>query len=187
MAEKERIVLVTNRSAGFVGYTINESGISRQFTIGETKKIPYSEIEQLSWQPGGLTLIAEYLLIQDQEALDDLVEDQNLRVEPEYKLTRADIQKLMTQGSLEEWQDFLDFAPEGAKDIAKELAVILPLNDYNKRQAMKQQLNFDVDKAIENNQPDPEDVIEQKQTKRRVVKEEKEDKKPARRVVKRAE
>lgn len=168
MENKDKLVSVTNRSAGLVVYAIDGTNVRRQFTIGETKKVPYSEIEALSWQPGGLPLIAEYLLIKDEEVLKEFAEDQNLKIEPEYSFSKEDIQKLMTTGSLEEWQDFLDFAPDGAKDIAKELAVALPLNDYNKRQALKTQLNFDVDRAIENNKED-EPVAEKAAPQRRVT------------------
>lgn len=166
--EKDRIVSVTNRSAGALVYSIDGTNTRRQFAIGETKKVPYSEIEALSWQPGGLKLIAEYLVIKDEEALQTLSEDQNMQIEPEYALDEKGIRELMENGSLEEWQDFLDFAPEGAKDIAKELAVAMPLNDYNKRQALKNQLGFDVDKAIENNKDD-EPVAEKAAPQRRTA------------------
>jgi len=39
----------------------------------------------------------------------------------------------MTTGSLDEFLDCLDFAPEGVKDLIKTLSVELPLNDVSKR------------------------------------------------------
>jgi hypothetical protein len=51
---------------------------------------------------------------------------------------------------MDEWLDCLDFAPDGVLDLVKKLSVDLPLSDYNKRQALKEKLGFDVDKAITN-------------------------------------
>lgn len=67
----------------------------------------------------------------------------------EYFYSREDIKKLMESGSLDQFLDCLDFAPAGVKDIIKDMAVELPLNDMNKRQAIMEKLNFDVNKAIE--------------------------------------
>jgi len=39
----------------------------------------------------------------------------------------------MKTGSLDEFLDCLDFAPEGVTDLIKTLAVELPLNDVAKR------------------------------------------------------
>jgi len=59
--------------------------------------------------------------------------------------------------SLDEFKDALDFAPEGTKDLIKKYAVEKPLNDFSKREAIKDQLGFDVSKALENIQPDEEE------------------------------
>ena len=55
----------------------------------------------------------------------------------------------MKNGSLEQFLDCLDFAPDVIKDMIKDLAVELPLNDMAKRQAIQDKLGFDVTKAIE--------------------------------------
>jgi len=54
----------------------------------------------------------------------------------------------MEHGSLDEFLDCLDFAPEGVKDLIKNLAVELPLNDVAKREAIFNKLGFNVDNAI---------------------------------------
>jgi len=54
----------------------------------------------------------------------------------------------MQTGSLDEFLDCLDFAPEGVKDLIKNLAVDLPLNDVAKREAIFNKLGFNVDNAI---------------------------------------
>ena len=55
----------------------------------------------------------------------------------------------MLTGSLDQFLDCLDFAPNVILDMVKELAVELPLNDIQKRDAIKEKLGFDVTKTIE--------------------------------------
>ena len=137
---------VKNRSAGVVGYNIPEEKIRREFAPGETKKISWYELEKLSFQPGGTTLMENYLLIYNDEAVKGL----NLRTEPEYYMNETDVIKLIKEGSLDAWLDALDFAPTGVMDLIKQLSVTIPLSDYNKRVALKEKTGFDVDKAIAN-------------------------------------
>ena len=56
----------------------------------------------------------------------------------------------MNSCSLSEFQDAHDFAPEGVKDLIKKYAISMPLNAADKRAAIKEQLKFDIDRAIEN-------------------------------------
>lgn len=137
---------VKNRSAGVVGYNIPEEKIRREFAPGETKKISWYELEKLSFQPGGTTLMENYLLIYNDEAVKGL----NLRTEPEYYMNETDVIKLIKEGSIDAWLDALDFAPTGVMDLIKQLSVTIPLSDYNKRVALKEKTGFDVDKAIAN-------------------------------------
>ena len=137
---------VKNRSAGVVGYNIPEEKLRREFAPGETKKISWYELDKLSYQPGGTALMEEYLLIYNDEAVKEL----NLKTEPEYFMTEADVVKLIKIGSHDEWLDALDFAPAGVMDLIKQLSVTIPLSDYNKRISLKQKTGFDVDKAIAN-------------------------------------
>lgn len=139
---------ITNKSAGRTVYLIKEDNIRRIFYPGETKKnIPVSELEKLIQQPGGLSLLYNRLFIDDPEVVEYLI---NGKPVPEYWLTAEKMPDWMNSCSLEEFQDALDFAPNGTKDLIKQFAVSLPLNDYSKRQAIKDQLGFDVTTAIEN-------------------------------------
>jgi hypothetical protein len=148
-----KIYNVKNRSAGMVGYKIPEQGIRREFHAGEVKKIGFEELQLLSYQPGGRTLMAEYLQITEAEALESL----NIHTEPEYFMSEEQIKDLILHGSLDAWKDALDFAPAGVIDLIKDMSVKLPLADYNKRQAMKEMLGFDVDTAIEFSKPDKDE------------------------------
>lgn len=138
---------VKNRSASMVVYNLPEAGIRREFMPGEIKKnISYDELEKLSYQSGGRELIANFLQILNEEVLNDL----GIQPQPEYFMSETDIVKLITDGSLDEFLDFLDFAPVGNKDLLKKLAVSVPLTDYDKRRALKEKTGFDVDTAIKN-------------------------------------
>ena len=55
------IVTVKNRSNSVVGYSIPELRIDRTFVKGESKKISMEELRQLSYQPGGQSLLNDYL------------------------------------------------------------------------------------------------------------------------------
>ena len=159
---------VRNRSAGVVGYSIPEERIRREFAPGETKKISWYELDKLSYQPGGVRLMEEYLLIYNEEAIKEL----NLRTEPEYFMTEADVINMLQNGSVDELKDALDFAPTGVVQIIKDQAVALPIYDMRKRQAILEMTGFDVTSAITNSEPDPDEVVEAPAATRRVQREE---------------
>ena len=140
-----KIYEVTNRSGSNVFYTIDEDNINRHFTPGEVKKIPYEELEKLSYQIGGKSLINNYLLIKNSEALNQL----DLEIEPEYNMDANAVKKLLLEGSLDALLDALDFAPGGVIELIKDIAVALPLNDMSKRKAIQDKTNFNVSAAIQ--------------------------------------
>lgn len=141
---------VKNRSSGRVVYKVPELGVRRQFEPGEIKKISHDELEKLGYQEGGRVLMAQYLQINSVEGVKDL----GIKTEPEYYMSEAEIIDLIKTGSLDQWLDCLDFAPVGVLDLVKKLSVSVPLSDYDKRQALKEKLGFDVDKAIANDRAD---------------------------------
>ena len=137
---------VKNRSSSVVVYSIPESNLRRTFAPGETKRIPFSELEKLTYQPGGRELIANFLQIMEEEVTQDL----NIHREPEYNMSEAQVRDLILNGSLDAFLDALDFAPIGVIDLIKTMSVSLPLEDYNKRKALLEKTGFDVDKAVAN-------------------------------------
>ena len=141
-----KILNVTNRSAGMVVYNIPEEGIRREFMPGETKKINFEELQKLAYLRGGRTLMENFLQIVNIEATQDL----GVHTEPEYYLDEAGVMRLLKEGSLDEFLDCLDFAPIGVIDLIKSMAVSIPLSDYNKRKALKDKTGFDLDKALAN-------------------------------------
>ena len=142
--DKNKMYEVKNRSSSVLAYSIPDEGIKRTFQPGETKKLSFGELEKLTYQSGGQALINNYFLIKDAEVIQDL----NVKTEPEYYLTEAQIVDLIKNGSLDQFLDCLDFAPAGVIELVKDLSIKIPLSDYQKRQALKDKIGFDVDAAL---------------------------------------
>ena len=147
--ENKEIIKVTNRFNGSIGYTIRDlNNLSRVFAPGETKEITMEELRKLSWETGGRTLINDYLIIQDEDALQEILGNP----EPEYYYTEEDVRDLLENQSLDALKDCLDFAPRGTVDLVKKIAVELPLNDVAKRKAILDMTGFNVTSAVEINE-----------------------------------
>ena len=146
MINKDTLVKVVNKYNGTVGYDVPDLKVHRNFYPGESKDITFDELEKLSFAPGGSVILSDFLEVIDKEAVAALF---GRDPEPEYYYTKEDIKKVMTTGTLDQFLDCLDFAPEAVKDTIKSMAVDLPLNDMSKRQAILDKLGFDVTKAIE--------------------------------------
>lgn len=149
----DKMCVVKNRSASMVVYKIPEKNIHREFAPGEIKTIPYEELGMLSFQKGGRELMNGFLQIQSQEVRNDL----NMKTELEYDMSEKDIIKLIEVDSLDAFLDALDFAPVGVIDLIKTLAIQLPMNDMEKRMALKKKTGFDVTAAIANIQKEKEE------------------------------
>lgn len=156
-------VKIKNRSGSTVIYNIVEDRLRREFSPGEVKTIPEEELNKLTYQPGGKKLIEDYLLIENEEVTADM----GIKTEPEYWMTETEVVNLLKNGTIDAFLDCLDFAPAGVLDMIKHYAVAIPLNDVQKREAIKEKLNFDVGLAIKNNEEDKENET---QTQERRVK-----------------
>lgn len=145
MITEDTIYNVKNRSSSTVVYKIPETNLRREFAPGETKRISFGELEKLTYQTGGRTLLEQFLQIMDEDVTSNL----NVKREVEYDMSEAQVRDLLLNGSLDAFLDALDFAPIGVIDLIKVLAVKLPLTDLNKRRALLEKTGFDVDKAIQ--------------------------------------
>lgn len=141
-------VKVKNRSKSSVGYMIPDENITRKFAANETKNLEVSELEKLTYQPGGQYLLTNFLLINDKDVAAEL---NSQHIEPEYWMEEADVIELLKYGSLDKFLDCLDFAPQGVIDLIKNLSVTLPLTDTAKLTAIKEATGFDAAKAIQIN------------------------------------
>ena len=144
---------VKNRSGSHVVYSIPEIGVRRSFAPGEVKKISYEELEKLTYQAGGMEIITRFLQVQDEKVITNF----NMHVEPEYYMDEKQIAKVIVHGSLDEFLDMLDFAPDGVIDLVKRMAISLPMTDYNKMEALKKKTGLDVEAALKNIRAERED------------------------------
>ena len=143
---EKKVFEVLNRSSGTVAYYIPDLDITRSFEPGEVKRISFEELEKLSYQEGGPYLIQNYLFIKDAAATEEL----NVKTEPEYYYTANEVKELLSNGTLDQLSDCLNFAPNGVIDLVKALSVSMPLNDIAKCNLIEEKLGFNVLKAIEN-------------------------------------
>jgi hypothetical protein len=157
MAKKMYYYNVKNRSAGAVLYTIPEDNIRRRFAPGETKRISYEELLHLSYQAGGRELMANFLQIQSEGVPKSL----GIKTEPEYYMNEQQVIDLLKNGTVDQFLDCLNFAPEGVIELIKKFAVSLPLDNYEKRQALKAKTGFDVDAAVANSGQEPDQTKEE--------------------------
>ena len=166
---------VRNRSTSIVSYSVPDLNVKREFSAGEIKEIPQQELEILLQQPGGRVILTEYL----QVSKEDIVCLDVIQPEQEYFYSDEDVKNIMRNGSLDEFLDMLDFAPEGVMDMIKTYAVQLPLTDLYKVNALREKTGFDSSKALENSMDENGELQVADAPKRRVVTEAD---KPARRV-----
>ena len=81
--ERSKNLIVKNRSASMVVYSLPELNVRREFMPGESKTITFGELEKLSYQPGGRSIMQNFLQIIDPDATNDL----GIQREPEYNLS----------------------------------------------------------------------------------------------------
>ena len=161
------LVVVRNRNNGTTGYKIYDTGVRRRFAVGETKKIPLEELKSLQYTPGGDYILKNLLIVENRGALEDL----NMEVEPEYFYTEAKIKELLYSSDMDAFLDFLDFAPAGAIEIAKQIAVEEKIPDSRKREAITKKTGFNIDNAINVNKMLEEDDEKEKAKKEASAKE----------------
>lgn len=152
--EANKMISVRNRCGATVIYNIPELNRRRQFEPNEVKKVPYEELEAVSYQQGGKALLYHFLLIDDQDVLRELI---NGEEQPEYWLTEDKIPGWLNSCTKEEFEDAANFAPEGVKELIRRYSVSVPLTDTEKRKIVAKKLDFDVDAAVRNNEAEREE------------------------------
>ena len=170
MRNSSDIIKVQNRDNGTVGYSIPDlNNLHRTYMPGEIKQITMDELRKLAYVPGGMEILRNYLVILDDEAREEILND----VEPEYYLTKDGVKGLLINGSIDALRDCLDFAPIGVIDLVKEVAVEIERNDVRKRDAILDKTGFNVTSAININKETTEEVEKVKPVRRLGEKEEK--------------
>ena len=160
----DELISVRNRNNGETWYQL-DNGIVRTFQRDEIKKVPFKELVELSYSQGGQALLEESLVIENKDALASL----NMKVEPEYFYEDSDIRMLLFDGTYDEFADFLDFAPDGAIEIAKDIAVKEEIPDVRKRDMLSEKTGLNINNAIMvNHIMDDEEKKEETKKERRV-------------------
>ena len=147
-------VKLRNRSDSFVGYSIPDMNLFRNFAPYEEKSIEDNEIEKLAYQPGGQELLDSYFIIDNQELANQI--SPSYSKEPEYKYTAEDLKRIIKTGSTDEFLDLLDFAPPGTIETVKSLCVSMPVTDTNKIDIMKKRYGINLNTIIENSKVEDE-------------------------------
>lgn len=179
MFKDEDLIVVRNRNRGGTSYQYEGDWI--RFEYNESKKVPFAHLKALTYTYGGQYLLDNCLCIENQEALEQL----NMKVEPEYFYTQEQIRNILFNGSYDEFADFLDFAPLGAIEMAKNYAVTEEIADMKKREMLGEKTGLNITNAIMVNRvmnEDNNDAEEQAPKQRRVQIKEKSAESTGRRV-----
>ena len=114
MTDKQ-YVQVRNLTDNPVVYLIPEDNIRRVFGPYEEKKLTKDELQKLYYQPGGATLLQDFLQVQDREAALEFGVPSD-SYDHEYSWDKNKVDEVLQNGSIEVLHDALDFAPEGIVD-----------------------------------------------------------------------
>ena len=138
-----KFIPITNRDNGGVTCVLS-NGRTISFNKGETRKVAFDDLLELNSSDGGKKLLTEYLIIKDKEALAAL----EFNTEPEYYYTEKEIRKLLQEGTLDQLEDCLNFAPEGVIDILKDVALEIELPDTRKRKLIAKKTGYNIDNIL---------------------------------------
>ena len=147
-----RKVKVWNRNSANSVYYIDEMRMLREFAPagkhGDVLLIPISELQALSYVQGGHTMLTEHLLIKEQEVCEFL----GIPVEPEYYYGVEEVKTLLSEGTIEQLMDCLEFAPAGVKDLLVKYAVDDKVDSYEKRELISKAMGVNITARIKNNE-----------------------------------
>lgn len=139
-----KMVDVKNRTKTTLYYEIPELRVSRSFGGEETKSIDIEELKALQYVPGGDVMLQQYLLIEDEDALNEL----QLTLSDVYSLNRDDIKNILINGSNEDLTYFVKHAPKGGIEALKEIGIETRLSDVNKNKIIFDNTGYNIMSAI---------------------------------------
>lgn len=148
MVNKEKRVKVVNRASGSLAYKIDTLRVTRHWRKpGDYLNISIAELLELKTVRGGQSLLENYVIIEDKEALSVLFPDQEL--EPEYNYGLKEIEALLYEADTEQLLDALDFAPKGVLDLIKVKSAEKLPNTTAKIEAINKKFKIDLNKINE--------------------------------------
>ena len=142
----EKKYVVISKYNGYVSVSLLNSGIKYIWnSINDKQELNIEQLKQILNTPGGREILENKVTIQDKEAIEEL----GLNVEPEYYYSERDVEDLLKDGSLEQLQDAIEFAPEGTVSLIIETATKIKLEDRNKIKTIKDMTGADVASMID--------------------------------------
>lgn len=140
------LVSVTNMMDHNVAYKL-DNGVRRHFAPHATIKVKAEELRNLSYQPGGVDLLNNFLQVKNKNLAREFgVSDETV----EYNWTEQDVINALTTEPIDVLLDALDFGPEGIVQQLQTKAVELEIPDMDKREAIMKKTGFDISKMIKN-------------------------------------
>ena len=144
---------VISKYNGYLSVKEYNTNITRIFPrLGFKMLLSEESIRNIAYNPGGRFILENRLIINDSELIKKL--ELNLELEDTY--TPEDIKELLINGSKDQLEDALNFGNDGTKELIKDTAINLEINDLEKRKVIQDYTHIDINKAIDNKNEDLE-------------------------------
>lgn len=144
---------VISKYNGYLSVKEYNTNITRIFPrLGFKMLLSEESIRNIAYNPGGRFILENRLIINDSELIKKL----ELNLEPEDTYTPDDIKELLINGSKDQLDDALNFGNDGTKELIKDTAINLEINDLEKRKVIQDYTHIDINKAIDNKNEDLE-------------------------------
>lgn len=144
---------VISKYNGYLSVKEYNTNITRIFPrLGFKMLLSEESIRNIAYNPGGRFILENRLIINDSELIKKL--ELNLELEDTY--TPEDIKELLISGSKDQLEDALNFGNDGTKELIKDTAINLEINDLEKRKVIQDYTHIDINKAIDNKNEDLE-------------------------------
>lgn len=136
---------VSSKYNGFLTVTMPNTGIRYIWNrINDSRELTLDQLKEMLNAPGGRSIIENKLIVHDPAAVEAL----ELDVEPEYYYSEKDIEALLTDGTVEQLDDALNFAPNGTKELIAETAVKIKLENRDKIALITKKTGKDINDQI---------------------------------------
>lgn len=141
-------IRVQNLTDNPVVYVIPEDHLRREYGPGEEKIVSEDELQKVFYQPGGATLLREYLSIKDKDFAVNVIGVDPEVYSHEYTWDEKKVDSVLLSEHIDVLHDALDFAPEGIVDMLVDRAVALRIPDVNKRNLISDYTGRDINSMI---------------------------------------
>lgn len=143
-----RKIPVQSRAKSQVVYKIDSLRVERLWSkTGDIINIPIDELIELATVSGGKKMLEDYLLIEDKEALSVIFDHE---LAPEYSYKEAELDFILHKGTNEQLLDALDYAPQGALDLIKIMAIQNKPDTTIKIEAINKKFGINLNTIIKN-------------------------------------